>query len=155
MGSKINLTTNGWKEPKNHQNWMKIKILYIFQICEILEVGHLFEIKQLWPLFPAMLWDIDLIFGTWVYNDKLQIKFTFRSGPMIFGRVMWNKVMTTKYLAKFQSLRAITRPKIIGPERDVNLICNSLLYTHIPKIKSVPATKWPGHIVLPMSVIPK
>ena len=38
--------------------------------------------------------DIDLIFGMWVYNDKLQIKFTFRSGPMIFGRVMalglWN-----------------------------------------------------------------
>jgi len=29
-----------------------------------------------------------------VYNDELQIKFTFRSGPMIFGRVMapelWN-----------------------------------------------------------------
>jgi hypothetical protein len=24
----------------------------------------------------------------WVYNDKLQIKFTFRFGPMIFGRVM-------------------------------------------------------------------
>ena len=24
----------------------------------------------------------------WVYNDKLQIKFTFRSGPMIFGQVM-------------------------------------------------------------------
>ena len=41
-----------------------------------------------------MLWDIDLIFGMWVYNDKLQIKFTFHSGPMIFGRVMalglWN-----------------------------------------------------------------
>ena len=32
--------------------------------------------------------DIDLIFGMWVYNDKLQIKFTFRSGPMIFGRAM-------------------------------------------------------------------
>ena len=46
------------------------------------------EIKQLRPLFFAMLWDIDLIFGMWVYNDKLQIKFTFRSGPMIFGRVM-------------------------------------------------------------------
>jgi hypothetical protein len=33
------------------------------------------------------------------YNDKLQIKFTFRSGPMIFGRVMalglWN---LAKYL---------------------------------------------------------
>ena len=46
-----------------------------------------------------MLWDIDLIFGMWVYNDKLQIKFTFRSGPMIFGRVMarelWN---LAKYL---------------------------------------------------------
>jgi len=23
-----------------------------------------------------------------VYNDELQIKFIFRSGPMIFGRVM-------------------------------------------------------------------
>jgi hypothetical protein len=43
------------------------------------------EIKQLSPLFFAMLWDIDLIFGMWVYNDKLQIKLTFRSGPMIYG----------------------------------------------------------------------
>ena len=46
-----------------------------------------------------MLWDINLIFGMWVYNDKLQIKFTFRSGPMIFGRLMalglWN---LAKYL---------------------------------------------------------
>ena len=32
-----------------------------------------------------MLWDIELIFGMWVYSDKLQIKFTFHSGPMIFG----------------------------------------------------------------------
>jgi hypothetical protein len=40
------------------------------------------EIKQL------SLGDIDLIFGMWVYNDELQIKITFRSGPMIFGRVM-------------------------------------------------------------------
>jgi hypothetical protein len=46
-------------------------------------------------------------------------------------------MMTTKYLAKIQSPRAITRPKIIGPERNLNLICNSLLYTHIPKIKSI------------------
>jgi hypothetical protein len=45
--------------------------------------------------------------------------------------------VTTKYLTKFQSPRAITRPKIIGPERNVNLICNSLLYTHIQKIKSI------------------
>jgi hypothetical protein len=35
-----------------------------------------------------MLEDIDLMFGIWVYNDELQIKFTFRSDPMIFGRVM-------------------------------------------------------------------
>ena len=46
------------------------------------------EIKQLSPLFFTMLSEIDLIFGMWVYNDKLQIKFTFRSGPIIFGRVM-------------------------------------------------------------------
>ena len=36
-----------------------------------------------WASSFAMLWDIDLIFGMWVYNDKLQIKFTFCSGPMI------------------------------------------------------------------------
>jgi hypothetical protein len=46
-----------------------------------------------------VLWDIDLIFGMWVFNDKLQIKFMFRSVPMIFGRVMalglWN---LAKYL---------------------------------------------------------
>jgi hypothetical protein len=49
--------------------------------------------------FFAMLRDIDLIFGIWVYNDKLQIKFAFRSCPMNFGRVMtlglWN---LAKYL---------------------------------------------------------
>jgi hypothetical protein len=54
------------------------------------------------PLFFAMLGDIDLIFGIWVYNDELQIKCTlFRSSPMIFGRVpvialgLWN---LAKYL---------------------------------------------------------
>jgi hypothetical protein len=57
------------------------------------------EIKQLQSLFFAILWDIDLIFGMWVYNDKLQIKCMFRSGPMIVCRVMslglWN---LAKYL---------------------------------------------------------
>ena len=53
--------------------------------------------KQLWsrwaitgswePLVFTKLGDIDLIFVIWAYNDELQIKFTFRSGPMIFGRV--------------------------------------------------------------------
>jgi hypothetical protein len=46
-----------------------------------------------------MLGDIDLIFSIWVYSDELQIKFTFRSGPIIFGRVvalgLWN---LAKYL---------------------------------------------------------
>ena len=41
------------------------------------------------------------------------------------------------YMAKFQSPRPITRPKIIGLERNINLICNSYLYTHKPKIKSI------------------
>ena len=65
----------------------------IFKVAVPYSVTHVrnSEIKQLLPLFFAMLWDIDLIFGMW---DKLQIKFTFRSGPMIFGRVMvlglWN-----------------------------------------------------------------
>ena len=40
-------------------------------------------------------------------------------------------------MVKFQSPRAITRPKIIGPERNVNSICNLSLYTNIPNIKSI------------------
>jgi hypothetical protein len=40
-------------------------------------------------------------------------------------------------LAKFQSPRAINRPKIIGTEQNVYLICNLSLYTHIPNIKSI------------------
>jgi hypothetical protein len=35
-----------------------------------------------------MLGDTDLIFGIQVYNDELHIKFTFRSGSMIFGQIM-------------------------------------------------------------------
>ena len=66
------------------------------------------EIKQLWPLFFAMLWDIDLIFGMWVYNDKLQINFTICSGPrygpwtLKFGQIyschhfisLWFEILT-------------------------------------------------------------
>ena len=52
------------------------------------------EIKKLSALLFAMLWDINLIFDMWVYNDKLEIKFMCRSGPIIFCRVMalglWN-----------------------------------------------------------------
>ena len=57
-----------------------------------------------------MLWDIDLNFGIWVYNDELQIKFTFRSGTMIFGRVMalglWN---LAKYLVVTKFFRCAWR----------------------------------------------
>ena len=35
-----------------------------------------------------VLWDIDLIFGMWLYLVELQFKFEFRSGRMIFGWVM-------------------------------------------------------------------
>jgi hypothetical protein len=49
-----------------------------------------------------MLGDIDLIFVLLVYNNELQIKLTFRSGPMIYGRVM-----------------------IIGPKRNVKSISPS------------------------------
>jgi hypothetical protein len=58
------------------------------------------QIFSRYHFFFAMLGDIDLNFGLWVYNDELQIKCTFRSGPMIFGWVMalglWN---LAKYLA--------------------------------------------------------
>jgi hypothetical protein len=57
-----------------------------------------------------MLGDIDLIFGMWVYNDKLQIKRTFRSSSLIFGRVMalglWN---LAKYLVVTTFFRSAWR----------------------------------------------
>ena len=49
------------------------------------------ELKQLSPLFFSMLWDMDLIFGMWVYNDKLQIKVSFRSNDfwLSYGHWPW------------------------------------------------------------------
>jgi hypothetical protein len=32
-----------------------------------------------------MIWDIDSIFGVWVYSDELPIKFEFRSDWMNLG----------------------------------------------------------------------
>jgi hypothetical protein len=111
-----------------------------------------------------MIWDIDFIFSLRVHIDKLQIIFEIHSDWMIFGQLtavgVWNRFLVweciminyrstlkiipvewflanLQYLSKFQGPRAITRPKIIGPERNVNLICNSSLYTHIPNIKSI------------------
>ena len=48
-----------------------------------------------------------------------------------------NNLVTTQYLAKFQSPRAITRPNFIGLERNLNLICRLSVYTPIPNIKSI------------------
>jgi hypothetical protein len=47
----------------------------------------------LWPLFFAMLWDIDLIFGMWVYNDKLQINIYVHNAFHISLR--WNNLKVT------------------------------------------------------------
>jgi hypothetical protein len=45
---------------------------------------------------------IYLIFGMWVYNDKLQIKFTFRSGPMILMILRW---FPSKFVSGISDLR--------------------------------------------------
>jgi hypothetical protein len=100
---KINIS----KHSEIVQNYIGIFFCHLFFLCPSLKVAETYsvthvrnsEIKQLLTLFFAILWDIDLIFGMLVYSDKLQIEFTFRSSPMIFGRVMalglWN---LTKYL---------------------------------------------------------
>jgi hypothetical protein len=56
-----------------------------------------------------MFGDIDLIFDMRVYNHKFHSE---------------KKVVTTKYLAKFQSPTAVSWPKIIQPELISHLICN-------------------------------
>jgi hypothetical protein len=88
---------------------------------------HNSEIKQLSPLFFAMLWDIDLIFGMWVYNYKLQIKYTFRSGPMIFGRVM---ALGLRNLVKY--LVVTTFFRYVG---DIDLIFDIWVYNDELQIK--------------------
>ena len=63
---------------------------------------NLFQLNDFWPTYSrwalkfghilichhfyfTMIWDIDLIFGMWVYSDELPIKFEFRSDWMILG----------------------------------------------------------------------
>jgi hypothetical protein len=61
-----------------------------------LKFGQIFSCQ---PLFFAMIWDIDLIFGMRVYNHRLFINFEICSGWMIFGQLtavgLWN---LAKYL---------------------------------------------------------
>ena len=47
------------------------------------------------------------------------------------------KVWSTKVWTKSTSSRAITQPKIIRPERNSNLNCNSSRFSHTPTIKSI------------------
>jgi len=58
-----------------------------------------------------------------MYDDKLQIKFTFRSGPMIFGRVMalglWN---LANYL--------VVSPFYFTMIWDIDLILGMRVYNH-------------------------
>jgi hypothetical protein len=81
------------------------------------------EIKQLQPLFFAMLWDIDLILGMGVYDDKLQSKFTFRSSPMIFGQVM---ALGLGNLAKYLFMSPLYFTMIW----DIDLIFGMRVYNH-------------------------
>jgi len=81
------------------------------------------------PKINWLEWNVNLICNSLLYTHITKIK---SISPSIV-----KKVVITKYLAKFQTPRAITRPKIIGLEQNVNLICNTSLYTHIPKIKSI------------------
>jgi hypothetical protein len=67
--------------------------------------------------------------------------YTYKTLPFnshwIFFWIKSVKVVTTKYLAKFQSPTALSWPKIIQLDWISELICNLWLYTLIPKIKPI------------------
>jgi hypothetical protein len=88
-----------------------------------LEFGRIFCCHH---FFFAMLGYVDLIFGLWVYKYELP-----KNQVNISNQ--WKKVVTTKYLTKFQSPTAVSWPKIIQPEWISKLIYNLWLYTLIPK----------------------
>jgi hypothetical protein len=105
-------------------------------------------------LFFDVLWYIDLIFGIWLYLDELQFKLEFRSGRMTFDWVMAIELVffvhqvniskdvkkksgQLKIWTKNTSSMAITQPKVIQPERNSSLNCNTSRYSHIPNIKSI------------------
>jgi hypothetical protein len=72
-----------------------------------LKFGQIFSCHHFFSLYLEILtW----FFGILVYNDELQIKFTFCSGPMIFGQVMalgfWN---LAKYLVVTSFFRCAWR----------------------------------------------
>ena len=83
-----------------------------------------------WPKIIGTEQNVNLICNSSLYTHIPNIK-------SIYASIKRKKVVTTKYFAKFQNPRAITRPKIIELERNVSSICNLSLYTHIPNIKSI------------------
>jgi hypothetical protein len=61
-----------------HSSWM------IFGQLAAIGLWNLAKYLVITTFFP-LIWDIDLIFGMWVYSDELPIKFEFRSDWMILG----------------------------------------------------------------------
>jgi hypothetical protein len=55
---------------------------FLANSCWALKFGQIFSCHH---FFFTMIWDIDLIFGMWVYSDELPIKFEFRSDWIILG----------------------------------------------------------------------
>ena len=61
-----------------HSSWMifgQLTFVGLWNLAKYLVVTTFF----------SLIWDIDLIFGMWVYSDELPIKFEFRSDWMILG----------------------------------------------------------------------
>ena len=84
----------------------------IFGWVMALELVFFVQIFSCPDFFFDVLWDIDLIFGMWLYLDELQFKFEFRSGRMIFG---WVMTLELVFLFKFEVVRTfLWRPLIFG-----------------------------------------
>ena len=68
---------------------------------------------------------------------ELNIGYSYKPNIKSISHRTSKKVRKTKSLKKNTSSGAITQPKIIRPERNSNLNCNSSRYSHIPNIKSI------------------
>ena len=53
-----------------------------YSCCWALKFGQIYSCQ---PFFFTMIWDIDLIFGRWVYSDELPIEVEFHSDWMILS----------------------------------------------------------------------
>jgi hypothetical protein len=95
---------------------------------------------QFQVLLPHITWGWHLCFRFWRFSIFLFQSYWNPCNSSLYSYTK-NQANISKHseknLAKFQSPRAIIRPKIIGPKRNVHLICNSSLYTHMPKIKLI------------------